>query len=84
MTEVKKIKVLDKICTFQTRWTEEDFLFVLKEWLFASFVMKLCVLNEYNIKRHFKTEHASPTEWHTGQVKTGPSNSASKLPHSTA
>jgi len=56
---VNKGKVVDKNSTFQSRWIEEYFLFVLKELLFALFVMKLSALKEYDIKRHFKTKHVS-------------------------
>jgi len=46
-------------------------LFVLRELLLASLVMKLDILNEHNIKRHYKTKHISQVRGIQGQLQRG-------------
>jgi hypothetical protein len=43
------------------------FLFLLNQMLFASLVTKLFISKEHNVKRHYKTKHASHLSGLQGQ-----------------
>jgi hypothetical protein len=60
MVAAKKRKVVDENRTWQSRRRKRNFLFVLKELLFASFVMKFILFKKNTIlKRHYETKHTS-------------------------